>query len=180
MGQAKNRGTYEHRVTQAADCLIRHYTTVPLAQQILTEGHLRTECRELSFTLKGFDHLWHQFNPSYGRTCGEVLQKDWQAIGQWVWLSTRAPRCNSLYNEVYFEFNALAIGARTWRSHCQSLLPTAEVKDAIRGVHQRLEGDDVSDWWIAPAIDLDKVDYEVYAATGQQIQAPKITAEALR
>lgn len=175
MGQARRRGTYEHRVQQAADCRVRHYTTVPLAQQILQEGVLRTECRELSFTRKGFDHLWHQYNASYGLTCGEVLQRDWQAIGQWVWLSTEAPRCNSLYNEVYFEFTALEIGARTWRSHCQSLLPTAAVRDAIRGVHQRLEGDDVSNWWIAPAIDLDNVKYELFAATGQPIQAPKIT-----
>ena len=141
--------------------LIRHYTTKKNAQAIVDSGWIYRESKKVSFDDQGFSHYWHQWNASYGMTGGELMERDWQAIGQWVWLSVNPPQCNAAMNEVYFEFDAADINAEKWLDYTERLTPTRYVRDALRGVRQKLRGDDMRDWWIAPSIDLSRCRYSL-------------------
>ena len=142
--------------------LIRHYTTSHCAQLIQASGWVMCESRTLSFDQWGYTNLWDNWNDDYGMKVGDIMQRDWRALGQWVWLSEQMPQCNRARNEVYFEFNARDIGAEKWLDHTANLIQTKQVRDAIRGVEQQLNGDDLNDWWIAPSIDLSKCEYTLH------------------
>ena len=163
MGQAKQRGTLEQRIAQANNKPIRHYTTVENAKAIIEAGWLNCESKKQSFDALGLTaQWWDGWNDSYNMTFGQVLERDWRAIGQWVWLCSKPPRCNADRNQVYFEFNSADIGAKKWFDYSRALVQTKDVEDAIYGVEYTAKlVDDIKDWWVAPSIDLSKCDYSL-------------------
>ena len=163
MGQAKQRGTLEQRIAQAKNKTIRHFTAPHFAEKIIQDGWIYTESQELSFIQRGYADMLDQLNPN-NLTVRQQLEKDFKAIGQWVWL-TESPRLHCNEHDVMnttavsFEFKAKDIGAIRWIDHIETLEKTPDVNEALYYLNTNLNGDNIRDFWVAPAINLDKCSY---------------------